>query len=74
MHFEVYEEPLSDENRLRVVINYRVNRYNQNQIALIKEVTQQVIARFIQADVNTGINVMNIRQQLAEINFQDNVM
>lgn len=74
LHFEVYEEPLSDENRLRVVINYRVNRYNQNQIILIKEVIQQVIASFIHADVNTGINVMNIRQQLAEINFQDNVM
>ncbi|KAE9893113.1 peptide synthetase, partial [Enterobacteriaceae bacterium TzEc051] len=38
LHYEIYEEPSSEHERLRVVINYRVNRYNDTQIQLIRQV------------------------------------
>ncbi|WP_336721325.1 condensation domain-containing protein [Acinetobacter soli] len=73
LHFEVYEEPSSEHERLRVVINYRINRYNQTQIQLIRQIAEQVLTHFI--DINTHsdeskpVDVRDIRRQLSSIQF-----
>lgn len=69
LHFEVYEEPLSEENRLRVVINYRVNRYDDAQIQLIQHVTQHVLHGFMAGDDQQQADVMQLRKHLAQINL-----
>lgn len=75
LHFEVYEEPSSEKERLRVVINYRVNRYNEIQIQLIRQVAQQVLESFIHIDTQseecTQIDVMEIRHQLSTIQLPE---
>ena len=75
LHFEVYEEPSSEHERLRVVINYRVNRYNDTQIQLIRQVAQQVLSRFIdidtQSDESMNIDVRDIRRQLSSIQLPE---
>ncbi|MFT4020083.1 MAG: condensation domain-containing protein [Acinetobacter sp.] len=69
LHFEVYEEPLSEENRLRVVINYRVHRYSKEQIQLIQHVTQHVLHGFMAGDDSQQADVMQLRKHLAHINL-----
>ena len=75
LHFEVYEEPSSEQERLRVVINYRVNRYNDMQIQLIRQVAQQVLTRFININTQSGesmqIDVREIRHQLTIIQLPE---
>lgn len=74
LHFEVYEEPLSEQNRLRVVVNYRVNRYSTEQINLIKSTTQHVLQRLInlakQSEQSAEtMNVMQMRKHLMHMNI-----
>lgn len=75
LHFEVYEEPSSEQERLRVVINYRIHRYNDTQIQLIRKVAQQVLSRFIdidhQSDELMHVDVRDIRRQLSSIQFPE---
>lgn len=75
LHFEVYEEPSSEQERLRVVINYRINRYNDTQIQLIRQVAQQVLSRLIdidpQSDQSVHVDVRDIRRQLSSIQLPE---
>ncbi|WP_462184822.1 condensation domain-containing protein [Acinetobacter baumannii] len=75
LHYEIYEEPSSEHERLRVVINYRVNRYNDTQIQLIRQVAHQVLSRFIdidtQSDESMNIDVRDIRRQLSSIQLPE---
>lgn len=78
LHFEVYEEPMSEDQRLRVVINYRVNRYNETQIQIIQQVTQRVLQQFIQIDTQSNacmqFDVMELRRQLTSLQLPDLVI
>ena len=78
LHFEVYEEPSSEHERLRVVINYRINRYNDIQIQLIRQVAQQVLSHFIDIDTQSDelvyVDVRNIRRQLSRIQLPEMVI
>ena len=75
LHFEIYEEPRSEQERLRVVINYRVNRYNDTQIQLIRQVAKQVLTHFIdintQSDESMHVDVRGIRRQLSSIQLPE---
>lgn len=65
LHFEVYEEPLSEKERLRVVINYRTQRYNNAQIECIQQVTSHVLNGFLQKKSIEELDVMQLRRYLA---------
>ncbi|MBK0065075.1 MULTISPECIES: condensation domain-containing protein [unclassified Acinetobacter] len=75
LHFEVYEEPSSEQERLRVVINYRVNRYNDTQIQLIRQIAEQVLTCFIDIITQPGesmhVDVRDIRRQLSSIQLPE---
>ena len=66
LHFEVYEEPLSDQNRLRIVINYRLNRYNTQKIELIKNTVSHVLNGFLAHADQPNCDVMQLRKYLAQ--------
>lgn len=64
LHFELYEEPLSEDGALRVVINYRLNHYNAEQIQLIQQTTEHVMKMLSEANQDER-TLMQLRRQLA---------
>lgn len=65
LHFEVYEEPLSVSDAIRVVLSYRVSHYNEQQIALIRETTEHTLRVLAGLDGQQGNALRDVRRQLS---------
>ncbi|KAA8734711.1 peptide synthetase [Acinetobacter qingfengensis] len=64
LHFELYEEPLSIDNALRVVMCYRNNHYSEDKVALIIDLVQRVFHAMIKVSDHQLNDITDIRKEL----------